>query len=393
MNRHSPLVPVGFFIQLTTMAFGRFAYTLILPDMMQSLGFTVTRMGALGTGIVLGYLINSLLSGLLSERFGEVRIIRLSVICVSAALFCLGFFSRFAFLFASSVLLGAGAAGSYIPLVSLLNLGFHRRGTAFGIITGGTGAGIMLCGYLVPLLLTSFPHAGYRTSWYALALINMPVFIGALIFFKGDGRRQREAPGREGLLRVLSRYGRSGPLFLVLVVYFLLGFAYIIYVTYFGAYAVREMGFSVKSAGIMWSLFGINLIYSGFFWGALSDRFERKKVSLAVGLLLALSVLLIIPLRLKPLFYLSTFLFGFTFMGFLTLIYLFIGSAVEREHMGIIFGASTLIHGFGQLASTFLAGMLRDQTGTFKVPLSLSLLTLLVCVLLITRIKPAAAAG
>jgi len=381
------LILIGFFIQLTTMAFGRFAYTLILPDMMRSLGFSVTQMGILGMGIVVGYLINSFFSGTLSGRFSEHRVVKISMIALSIALFCLGYFSHFVILLAAAILLGSGASGSYIPLVALLNISFRERGKAFGIVTGGAGVGIMLCGYLIPPILSHFGENGYRTGWYMLAIINAIVFLPSLFFLKKEPAQEKVEYHRESGRSFFSLYRENKSLILISIIYFLLGFSYIIYVTYFGAYAIEEIGFSTKSTGMMWSLFGINLIYSGIFWGALADRYDTSTISLLVNLLLALAVFLVIPLRFEFFFYISTFLFGFSFMGFLTMIYLLIGEMIQNNSMAKAFGASTLLHSAGQIISTFIAGFLKDMTGTYRIPLGISLGGLLLCVVLFVQLK------
>jgi MFS family permease len=374
------LIVTGFFIQLTTMAFGRFAYTLILPEMMSSLGFSATQMGTLGMGIVVGYLMNSLFSGVFSESFGEHRVVKISMFATTIALFCLGYFSHFGVLLTASIVLGAGASGSYIPLVALLNESFQEKGKAFGIVTGGAGAGIMLCGYLIPPILTAYGMHGFRMSWYSLAIINTIVLFPTVFLLQkaiSPGRIDSDRRRGKGIFDVLSV---SQTMLGISLIYFLLGFSYIIYATFFGAYAIEEMGFSTKSTGMMWSLFGINLIYSGIFWGALADRYNKSTVYLLVNLLLALSVFLIIPFRFALLFYVSPFIFGFSFMGFLTIIYLLIGEASGKNSMTKTFGAATLLHSAGQILSTFLAGFLKDVTGTYRVPLGISFGVLLLCV-------------
>ena len=122
MKKNRSTIITGFLIQLTTMAFGRFAYTLILPDMMQTLKLSNTHMGTLGMGIVAGYLLNSHFSGKLSRVIGEEQTAKVSMLLVSLSLAGLGFFSSFWVLLFLTVLLGAGSAGSYVPLVSILNL-------------------------------------------------------------------------------------------------------------------------------------------------------------------------------------------------------------------------------------------------------------------------------
>ena len=382
MKTHIKLIITGFVIQLTTMAFGRFAYTLILPAMMKSLEFSNTQMGMLGMGIVLGYLMNCLFSGVLSHRIGEERVVHISVGTLSVALFGLGFFSRFGVLLVFSVLLGAGAAGSYIPLVAILNTHFHERGKAYGIVTGGVGIGTMLCGYLVPLLLEVSQESGYRISWWVLSLINIMVLAPALLFLKNDHVKEKPHSAPQAFRGILLLFSKNRPLLLTGVIYFFLGFSYIIYVIYFGAYSIEEIGFSERSTGMMWSLFGINLIYSGIFWGALLDRYNKITVAVVVNALLAFSVLLVLPFKREVLFYISTFIFGFSFMGFLTVIFLFISNVVNKNEMAKVFGASTLIHSAGQIFSTFLAGLLKDITGTFKVSFGISLCILITCIFL-----------
>ncbi len=379
------LLFTGFFIQLTTMSFGRFVYTLIMPSMMETLGFSPTRMGLLGTGIVAGYLLFSYGSGKCSNLIGPGRTVKLSVALVQVSLLCLGSFSRYTALLLASIGLGAGAAGSYIPLIHMLNCRFSSKGKAFGIVMGGAGAGIVLCGYLVPPLLSLSDMLGYRLSWYVLGAVNLIVMIASLVFLKtGEEGRGRSAEDKKE--KILDSYRGNAPLILVTVIYFLLGFAYIIYVTYFGTYAIVEAGYSEKSTGFMWSLFGVNMIYSGLLWGAFADRSEKTTIVLIPGALLALSVgIVLVPV--KPLFYVSTFLFGLSFMGYITLIASLMSGMVRTGNLGMFFGAATLIHGGGQVFAAFLGGYLYDLTGTFRIPFLLSLAVLLLCLLLLFRLR------
>ncbi len=369
------------------MAFGRFAYTLILPEMMETLKLTNTHMGTLGMGIVAGYLLNSHLSGKLSRAIGEEQTVKASMLLVSLSLLGLGLFSSFQVLLFLAVLLGAGSAGSYVPLVSIINSRFEKKGSAFGIVMGGAGAGITLCGYLIPPLLAFSETLGYRLSWYALAALNLTVLLPAFFFLKNVGRKE-DNPGsavtKKALIQILKT---KRSLLITVIIYFLVGFSYIIYATYFGAYSVNEMEFSVHATGAMWSLFGINAIYSGILWGLLLDRFHKTNVSFTATALLALSILLIIPLRSKLLFYTSTFLFGFSFMGFIVAVASIVSDEVEAGDMAKVFGSTTLIHGAGQVIGSFIAGYLKDVTHTFKVPFSLSFFVTLGCALLFLSLR------
>ena len=167
----------------------------------------------------------------------------------------------------------------------------------------------------------------------------------------------------------------------------MLGFGYIIYSTFFGDYAVNEIGFSRKVTGYMWSLFGINTIYSGILWGIIAERKNRVDVGLTVNAILLFAVFIVILFRAKFIFYLSTFLFGLAFMGFIITITSLISSEVRSDHMAKTFGAGTFMHGTGQIFGTFIAGLLKDATESFKSSFALSIVALIVSFYLLTRIK------
>ncbi|MFW6137899.1 MAG: YbfB/YjiJ family MFS transporter [Spirochaetota bacterium] len=388
MKKGLSILATGFILQLTTMSFGRFAYTLVLPEMMHTLGFTNTMMGIFGMCIVLGYLLNSFLSGKISSIIGESRTIQLSTVLSSASLAALGYFTSVFALFPAFIGLGAGASGAYIPLISILNIQFRNKGTAFGAVMGGTGAGIMLCGYLLPLLLAPNSSSSYQTAWYTLATVNLLSVGMAFIFLRpgNDSVKKTNASGsiQKSTLQIIRE---NKPLILTILVYFLLGFSFISYSTFFGAYSINECGFLLSTAGMMWSLFGINTIYSGMFWGYLSDRLNKISICIIINSILALSVIIILPLPLVYLFYSSTFLFGFAFLGFIITITTLISDEVDKAEMAKVFGASTLIHGSGQVAGTFLTGFLKDITHTFKLPFSLSAVMLAVSIVILYHLK------
>ena len=355
------------------MSFGRFVYTLILPSMMKTLGYSITLMGILGTGIVLGYLISSYGSARLARVIGAPSTIKLSILLISISLFCLGHFRHLSILLLAFVGLGAGAAGSYIPLIQIMNSSFGRKGTAFGIVMGGAGAGIVLSGYLIPPLLHASSHLGYRLSWYTLSAIN-GLLLAPVMFTLRMKPRSTSPESEQYIKNMFPVIIKNKRLLLSVLTYLSVGLAYIIYVIYFGAYTIDEMGYTEQEAGFMWSFFGLNMIYSGLVWGAISDSRNKTDVAVLLTGLLSLSVLIIIPIPVKFLFYTSTFLFGLAFQGIITVIASIMSDEVPQNEMGRIFGLATLIHSGGQVIGTFLAGLLSDVTGTFRAPLSLSLL-------------------
>jgi len=155
---------VGALMTTTGLGFGRFAYSVLLPDMRESLGFHYTQMGLLSGGILLGYLVFSFISGLLATRFGSKRVLVASLLCSSLSMFALSLFSGFFPLLFFAFLMGAGAAGAHISTATIIMSWFGKKllGRAVGIVTGGTGLGIVLTGMFLPSLLVSLGKEGWR---------------------------------------------------------------------------------------------------------------------------------------------------------------------------------------------------------------------------------------
>jgi MFS family permease len=385
------IVAVGVFVKMTGLGFGRFAYPMLLPSMRRSLEFNYSEMGLLSGGMMLGYLLFSLVGGMLATRFGPKKIVVGSLLCGSLSMFFIGRLSDFSSLLFFSFAMGAGAAGSHISITTMPMAWFGERrlGRALGVVTGGTGLGIVVTGLLLPYLLYHLGKEAWRECWLLLALITFSVaVIGAILL--------REKPSQATLSSVSPAWNKASipyaergsglGLKAIFIIYFIFGFAYNIYATYFVAYMVEEVRLTEKMAGDIWAIFGWVCAASGLIWGFLSDRLGRRKALLWNNGIISLSVLL--PLLFHQPFFMgfSAFLFGGTFLGTVTVIAAAIGDQVS-EKRPLVYGLATLIHGTGQFLGTISGGWLKDLMGTFQLPLFVSLVGFLFCVILTALTK------
>jgi MFS family permease len=379
------IVGVGVLVKMAALGFGRFAYPMLIPGMRESLGFNYAKMGLLSGAIMLGYLLFSLIGGVLATRFGPKKIVIASLLCGSLSMFFIGKLSGFFPLVFFAFAMGAGGAGAHISMTTLPMTWFEkpRLGRAVGILTGGTGLGIIVTGLLLPYLLSSLGKEAWRQCWFILALITFAVAITGSILL-------REKPGQTGALsspdeetKRLPSTGRRDGLTLraIFLIYFIFGFAYNIYATYFVAYVVEEIGLSEKTAGDMWALFGWMCMVSGLIWGFLSDRMGRRTSLLWNNGIISLSVLLPLLFHQPLLLGVSAFLFGSTFLGTVAVIAASIGDQVGEKRASV-YGLVTLIHGIGQFLGTTLGGYFKDLTGSFQLTLISSLIGFLLCVIL-----------
>src|SRR4030042_3192633 len=268
---------------------------------------------------MLGYRLFSLIGGMLATRFGPKRIVIASLLCGAFSMFFISRLSGFLPLLFFNFAMGAGGAGAHISMTTLPMAWFEekRLGRALGVVTGGTGLGIIVTGLLLPTLLSNLGKEAWRHCWVLMALITFLVaVIGCILLREKPSPMTLLPPHPHGEITSISPLGKGSTLTLkaIFIIYFIFGFAYNIYATYFVAYMVEEIQLSEKAAGNIWAIFGWMCMASGLIWGFISDRLGRRETLLWNNGMIAFSVLL--PLLLRQPFFLgfSAFLFGAFFL-------------------------------------------------------------------------------
>ncbi len=363
---------------VTTVAahgFGRMAYTILLPAMKDGLQFDYTQLGLLGTGNFVGYLSMAIIGGFLAARFGTRAVIFLALVLMGVTMILTGLAQSFGFAFAMRLLTGLGNGAAYVPAMALGSAWFaiNKRGFATGIVSGGIGLGMFLSGVIVPFILKSYATDGWRYSWFILGGLVLVVAVIVLIFI-------RNQPGDKGLLPVGQIKKEEAPkaapakvssldwgkvykmkaLWYLGVVYFFYGMSYIIYVTFFAAYLVKEMGHTQAWAGGLWAMAGGLSIFCGVLWGSVSDRIGRGRGAALAYLVLGLSYIIYALVKIEAGFYLSAILFGLTAWSIPTIMAAAAGDFVGPRLAPAGLGFITLFFGIGQSIGPALGGYLAD---------------------------------
>ncbi|MDI6761672.1 MAG: MFS transporter [Thermodesulfobacteriota bacterium] len=377
------IVGVGVLVKMAGLGFGRFAYPMLLPSMRESLRFNYFEMGLLSGGILAGYLLFSLIGGILATRFGSKRIVITSMLCGTISMFFISRLSEFIPLLFFTFAMGGAGGGAHISMTTLPMTWFERErlGGALGIVTGGTGFGIIITGLLLPYLLSTLGGEAWRECWIFMALLTL--LVGLISFLLLKEKPSHKAPpllqGDQRTALGPDRVKGSGlTLRAIFLIYFIFGLAYNIYVTYFVAFLVEEIRLTEGVAGAIWSIFGWMCVVSGWIWGFLSDRIGRREALVWNNGLISLSVLIPLLFHQTFLLGLSAFLFGATFLGTVTVIAACVGDE-ETEKSATLYGWVTLVHGIGQFLGTILGGYLRDLTGSFQLTLFVSLIGFVLC--------------
>src|SRR6516225_6124251 len=188
----------------------RFAYTPLLPVLIESRWFDTSATVYLSAANSAGALFGAVTSTWLARRCSKVSILRgmnvLATLSLLACAFPISIEWYFFWRFLSGIATGATivlVAATFLPHVPA-----DRKGVASGLIFAGLGLGIVATGTLVPFLL----RFGLRATWIWLA-----VFAGALtvltwtswppsefITKREEGTHHRQVPSRPGYLAYLT---------------------------------------------------------------------------------------------------------------------------------------------------------------------------------------------
>jgi sugar phosphate permease len=376
---------MGLMTTIAAHGFGRMSYTIILPAMKDGLAFNYTQLGLLGTGNFIGYLTMAIVGGFLAARFGTRLVITFALILMGVTMILTGLSQSFGFAFSMRLLTGLGNGAAYVPAMALGSAWFamRKRGFATGIVSAGIGAGTLISGLVVPPILATFGPDGWRFSWYilggAVLLISGIVYLFVRSRPEEKGLAQIGADSTEKTAAAASPAAKNGAqrwthilkmgsVWYLGIVYFFYGLSYIIYMVFFAAYLVKEMGLTQEWAGGLWALVGGLSIFCGVIWGAVSDRLGRSKGAALAYLVLGLSYLIFALIKIKFGFYLSAIVFGLTAWSIPTIMAATAGDFVGPRLAPAGLGFITLFFGIGQALGPALGGYLADASGSFTIP-------------------------
>lgn len=400
---------LGFLTVLGAHGFGRFAYSLVLTDMMRELGLNEAQMGLIATFNFIGYLALATVGGALASRYGSRAVISLSALVMGVAMILTGLSRGFGEVLLWRFVTGMGNGGAYLPAMALPSVwfAFRMRGRATGLVSAGIGAGFALAGVLVPVVLSAYQDLGWRYAWFYmgsallaiflidLALLrNRPEDLGLAPLGEGGGSSQgsSRAPAASGLAWGLVYKSRR--VWMVGLAYFMYGFSYIIYVTFFAHYLRSAFGWTPAEAGGLWFVSGVLSIISGVLWGWVSDALGRKYGMSLAYVVLSISYILF-ALALPPYgLYASAVLFGIAAWSVPTVAVVAAADYVRPELRAAAAGFVTLFFGIGQAIGPYAGGYLIVSTGGFQASfLTAFLVSLLGALVSLTLKRPVGEGG
>jgi len=156
---------------LVAIGLARFAYTPLIPSLIQAHWFTSSQAVTLGAANFAGYLIGALIGRPLASVLSNRSALRLLMAVVTAAFFACAYPLSISWFFIWRLLSGiSGGAIMVLVATSILpHIPAPRRGFVSGMIFLGLGLGIAASGTLIPKLL----HFGLQNTWIGLGVVAL----------------------------------------------------------------------------------------------------------------------------------------------------------------------------------------------------------------------------
>lgn len=284
VGRH---ILAGLCASLVSIGLARFAYTPLIPPLIQAHWFAADDIVYLGAANLAGYLLGALLGRPLARRLSNVTTLRIMMVLVTLAFLACAMPLSVSWFFGWRLVSGI-AGGAIMVLVAatiLPHVPAERRGAASGAIFLGLGLGIAGSGTLVPLLL----HIGLWQTWFGLGVVSA-LLTTVSWFWWPAAEPLAAAPARPAHATASSQAALSGT-GLLYAQYALIAVGLVPAMVFFVDFIARGLGAGAHLGSLFWILYGIGAIFGPPVYGFLADRIGARPTMRYVLLTQLLAVL------------------------------------------------------------------------------------------------------
>lgn len=258
----------GLCASLVAIGLARFAYTPLIPPLIEAHWFSASDVVYLGAANLAGYLAGALMGRPLARRVPDRQALRLMMVLTSIAFLACAFPLSVAWVFAWRFLSGV-AGGVIMVLVAacvLPHVPTARRGMASGAIFLGAGLGVAASGTVVPLLL----QFGLRETWIGLGLLSGVLTAVSWHGWPAGAPHVDGATGRqvEPAMTQPARFALK----IIFVQYALMAIGLVPMMVFLVDYIARGLGWGPHVGSLYWVLYGVGAIVGPMVYGVFVDR-------------------------------------------------------------------------------------------------------------------------
>ncbi|MCA4824047.1 MAG: MFS transporter [Serratia rubidaea] len=260
----------------------------MLPVIAAELHLTSAESGSLVTWTLIGAVLGGIIFGHLSDRFGRIRILTVTILMFSLFTGLCALAVGYWDLLAYRTLAGIGLGGEFGIGMALIAEAWpaEKRNRASAYVGMGWQLGVLAAAFLTPLLLT---HIG----WRGMFLVGLVPALASFLIRRTLGEPE-EFERQKSTAPVLSFRQRLGLLFKdratgrasigIFILCSVQNFGYYGLMIWMPTYLATNFGFSLTKSGIWTAVTVVGMTLGIWLFGMLADRFARWKIFIAYQL-------------------------------------------------------------------------------------------------------------
>ena len=271
----------GLCASLVGIGLARFAYTPLIPALIEAHWFAAGDVVSLGAANLVGYLGGALAGRPLAARLGARRTLQGMMLLAALAFFACALPVSVAWFFGWRFL--SGLAGGIIMVLAALSVLPHvppeRRGVASGAIFLGIGLGIAASGTIVPLLLSR----GLAVTWAGLGTVSLLLTLASWTWWPRAQAAPQAAEPTGGRAPAPARTGFA--LNLIYGQYALYAVGLVPMMVFLVDFVARGLHMNTQTAALFWVIYGAGATVGPMAYGTLGDRIgigNATRVTLAL---------------------------------------------------------------------------------------------------------------
>jgi len=258
----------GLCASLVSIGLARFAYTPLIPSLIEAQWFSANDVVYLGAANLVGYLIGALLGRPTARQLGNKNALRLMMLVVTAAFFACAFPVSVTWFFGWRLLSGI-AGGAIMVLVAatvLPHVPAARKGLASGAIFLGIGLGIAGSGTLVPPLL----NLGLQATWLGLGALAL--LLTALSWFGWPADFAHPVAAHE----TASVEPTPRAVYVLFAQYAFMAAGLVPAMVFLVDHVARGLGAGAHVGALIWVMYGLGAIVGPVSYGFLADHLGAR---------------------------------------------------------------------------------------------------------------------
>jgi len=349
---------IGLFIGV---GIARFAYTSLLPSMLEDNALSLTFSGVLASLNYVGYLSGAIFAIFIKDINTKVKYFRIgTVLCVLTTI-VMGVTSNDAIWLISRVLAGFGSAMALVvgAAIVMMKLNFDDKTKAMGIYFSGIGCALASSDLISRYVLS---YGTWEESWVFLTICGAAVVFYPLYILSFDSKVKQKGEKHPFDKKIFSAF-----VVILIAAYFTEGVGFVIQGTFLPTILKSIEGLE-EIAALSWLLVGLAGIPSSIIWMRLAHKYGSVNI---IIIAMSLQVIGILIPTLTTNMYLNLFcgvIYGATFVGLVAL-FMNLGGVLAGKNPVMLMGALTTAYGIGQVTAPLYAVSLTEWTGNYDYAL------------------------